>query len=244
MNRTEHDLRAALRLAADDHPRAADVVPSKPSRRLKLVLPLAAAAAVLVAVGVPVLLLNHDQTGRSTSGVAAGVSSPPTSTDPTSGVAHGPVNGPSSVSNPVTIPGSSFASAGHTCRPDEVSLSLVWSAPTKTLLGTLTVVNTSRTGCDLLTKPSIVALGADGKPVQSITTAEGRIGAQILAPGASTRSVVTWTSWCGGRTSGPIGVSWGTGEMTVTPTGQIPTASCATPSEGGSISAGWFDPLS
>ena len=233
--RTEQDLRDALDLAAADHPSAAEVLRTK--KRRNLLLPIAAAAVVLLAVAIPTFLLTRHSDAKY-NGPAAGI------VTSASGVAHGPVNDPPTISNPVAIPGSGYASAGHTCRPDEVTLTLTWGAPTSTLEGRLTARNTSAAACDLLVKPSITAIGADGKPVSAIASMEMKTGPQRLLPGASASSTITWSGWCGGRTSGPIVVDWGTGKISVTPTGQIPTTSCAVPSASSAVSAGWFDPLS
>jgi hypothetical protein len=236
--RTEQELRDALALAAADHPNTADVRPTR--RRRPVLLPLAAAAVVLLAVGIPTYLLRsqHSDTTRSVlkagSDPAAGVST---------GVAHGPVNDPATVSNPIAI--GSYPSAGHSCRPDEVKVSLAWAMPVKVLTGTLTVKNTSTGPCDLLTKPSVTARGPDGEPVPNAMTAEGRIGPQILEPGASTKSTITWTGWCGTNTSAPVVLEWGTGKITVTPTGSSAAiSSCAAGQDSANISASWFDPLS
>ena len=93
-------------------------------------------------------------------------------------------------------------------------------------------------------RPAITALGPDGKAVTAISSLEMKTGPQRLLPGASASSTITWSGWCGGQTGGPILVAWGTGNSSVTASGQIPTASCSTPPASSAISSGWFDPLS
>jgi hypothetical protein len=251
MNRTEHELRAALDLAADDHPSAADVLTNRRSHRLRMALPIAAAAAVVLAAGIPVLLLSHNQTARSSPAVAAvGVTSAPFSGaagGPTGATAITPAPAQSCAANeacPAPAPITSFPSAGHTCRPNEVAVSLSWGPVSSTINGTLSVKNKSAGPCDLLLKPDITIIGTDGKPLTEVNSAEGRAGPSRLMPGATATAPIWWSGWCGVTLGDPVKVSWGTGDVSVTPTGTHASSGCANASTGGSLSTGWFDPLS
>jgi hypothetical protein len=244
--RTEDDLRAAFQLAAQDAPSSADVLARlaasqlpKRSLRWGTWAPLAAAAAVLIAVAVPVLAITHNSTQRKSASTAAG------------GAAYGAQSLPSAeASGKVSLPSgavsqSDAASAGA-CTGGQVTVGLAWTAKGSGLAGSLTLTNHSAVPCTLDFKPSITPIGADGKAldVRTVITAEGRVGPSRLLPGASASAAIGWAGWCGPVASTQVDVDWGSGTARVTATGPT-TPSCTSGSpETGIITSSWFNPLS
>jgi hypothetical protein len=260
--RTEDDLRAAIAMAAQEAPSAADVrarlavpsavsSPARPPRRWGTWAPLAAAAVVLLAIGVPIAISQSSSTQKSSSNSASGLAVAGSSGDKageSNGFSAGSAtSGPINPNAPSTGLPSDGPSAGHVCTPTEVSLKLVWATTGASLTGTLTATNISSAACDLLVKPSVTPLGTNGTPldIQNIASAEAKIGPQQLLPGASTVSTITWNGWCGAAASNQAQVSWGTGTATAAVSGPLnPTCASSNPPRLYTISSTWFDPLS
>jgi hypothetical protein len=153
----------------------------------------------------------------------------------------GPING----GGPLLVPSPpTSAAAGAVCTPDDVSLSLSWSATASGLRGTLTARNISGVACDLAVKPAVYPLDANRTrlDVPNVTSAEGYAGPSRLLPGASASSTITWNSWCGASADAGAQIDWGTGPATVGVTG--PTTPSCVGGKSGNISSTWFSPLS
>jgi Protein of unknown function (DUF4232) len=270
--RSEEDLRAAFRLAAQDAPSSEDVLaklraaqapdPFAPARvkrsRIRQWLPIAAVAAVVIAIAVPVgFAISDGGNGSSSSAsdafaapgkaAAPGASSAGASSaasgeivEPGSG---GAVGGPTDTApvNPI-VP--SPTSAGALCLPTDVTLTLTWTSSGSGLVGTLTANNTGGIACDLAVKPAIYPLGANRVrlDVPNITSAEGYAGPTRLLPGATASSTLSWNSWCGPKADSGAQVDWGSGPATVTVNG--PTSPSCVNGKSGNISSTWFGPLS
>jgi hypothetical protein len=270
-SRTEDDLRAAFALAAQDAPSGAEVlakvraaqhgarpVPTR-SRARGRWAPLAAVAAILIVVGVPVALIaRSDSSNRASSSsgagganadvkaaapehAASGGATGDAAAESSSAAAGGPgvvVPGPG-VSTPTVYP-----SAGRTCTPSDVTLTLRWQHDGTSLGGLLQATNHTSAACDLAVKPAIYPVGSDGNrlAVLDAVSAEGYVGPTRLLPGATTSSTLSWTGWCGPAASTTAQVDWGAGVATVTVSG--PTTPSCVPNGATNISSTWFTPLS
>lgn len=273
--RTEDDLRAAFTLAAQDAPSSDDVLAavraattSRTTRavrreRLRRWAPIAAVAAVVVAVAVPVgIAISDDKSGSASasSGTAydlngkaaapeAAGSSAAAATAAGSvgsagpGVVGGPINSPDP-QGPESIPASA-PSAGRTCAPADLTMTLSWTSGANGLTGVLEVINHTGGDCDLAVKPAVYPLDGAGHrlAVSNINSAEGYAGPQRLLSGAEATSTITWTNWCGAKAAARVEVDWGSGVGTIDVAAGPTTPACVSGAPT-SISSGWFTPLS
>ena len=232
---TEDDLRAAFQLAAQDAPSTDDVLarlraaeapnafaaPGARASRVRQWLPVAAVAAVVIAIAVPVgFAISSGGSGSKASSGSASfgdrLAAPEAGASSAASAAAGAESGPGSVvGGPVAggsdpsplLPGGSGTAgpSGPVCTPADVDLALTWSEDNGRLTGVLTATNHSSAACDLAVKPAIYPLGTAGTrlPVQNVASAEGYAGPSGLAPGASATSTVTWMSWCGAKATEP-----------------------------------------
>lgn len=141
--------------------------------------------------------------------------------------------------------------ANSTCRPTDLTLSLVWTAePSGALKGTLTATNPTQRACLLLVKPFVIPEGADGTPLPAVTvtTMEGRFGPDALLPGGTATAPISWFTWCGAAAGRAAAVGWA-GEVRL-PTARILTTGHAQPScdpriqrSSNHLSSSWFEGL-
>jgi hypothetical protein len=266
--RSEEDLRAAFRLAAQDAPASEDVLakmraaqtrdlfapPRAKRSRVRPWLPIAAVAAVVIAIAVPVGFAITDGGSGSRSSAsesfaapgnaAAGAASSAASGEiaDSGGATGGPIN-----TGPVNPPVPGATSAGPVCTTDELALTMTWTAAGTGLRGTLTARNTGGVACNLAIKPAIYPLGPDRVrlDVTTVMTAEGYAGPSLLPPGATASSTITWSSWCGAQADSGAQIVWdgqGEGPATISVTG--PTTPSCVNGTSGNISSTWFGPLS
>jgi hypothetical protein len=252
VTRSEDDLRAAYQLAAQSPPTVADVLaaPAPAPTWRRPWLAVAAAVAVVLAVGIPVHLVR-DHRAPTAASPAAGSHAPAALA--TTGAAPEAVPGATSAGGAAGRPVATSPVAGApgvTCGPGDVSLTLSWTRPLLSstepgLTGTLAATNISGSPCNLLVKPQLEVTGPDGSPVPNVDSQEQKVGPAQLRPGAVAYSQISWSAWCGVSTSATFTASWGTGDVPVQSTGNGAVVSpCPSGSNGGTISSGWFDPLS
>jgi hypothetical protein len=254
--RTEDDLRAAFALAAQEAPatdgvlarlRAAEHPPVTAARRSRFPrwAPIAAAAAVVIAVGVPIAIVQAGGSSKTSSASSSGSAKFSAPSAAASGAAgDSAVSGPAHSAPGLVSPNEKAPSAGVVCQPGDVALALTWTATSSGLQGTVTARNTSSIACDLAVKPSVYPLDAKRVrlPVQNIMSAEGYAGPSRLLPNATASSTITWPSWCGAKADSGAQIDWGVGPVTVTVTG--PTTPSCVSGQSANISSGWFSPLS
>ena len=258
--RSEDDLRAAFQLAAQDAPDRDAVLrpiyaPARPpsfARRFPILAPLGAAAAVLLVVGVVYAVVHSSGPGRNTAASKAEGAAASAFSIPAIGIpSNAAVGSASSVPDPISSApaGTDGPSAGHTCTPDELALSIVWTESGTSLTGTLTAKNKATAACNLLVVPIVVPLDASGQPldVRNVTTAIGAVGPQRLLPGATAASHLTWSMWCQRTIGGSAQVSWGNGTATasVQHDAFTPThTACPDNTAASTLSSTYFSPLS
>ena len=259
--RTEDDLRAAFTLAAQDAPSTQDVLARlAASERLPLDTarpgrgrswwPIAAVAAVVLAIAVPVgfAVSTGGNSSRSSSasvtGGAADVAKAPAATSAGSAAASG-----SAVGGPLLGPGpsdpvESSPTSGPLCQLTDVVLTFTWTSTGSGLKGTLTAHNVGGTACGLAVKPVIYPLGSNRVRlgVPNVVTAEGYAGPTDVLPNANASSTITWNSWCGSPADAGVQVDWGVGPVTVTAQG--PTTPSCVGGKSGTITSTFFGPLS
>jgi Protein of unknown function (DUF4232) len=268
--RSEQDLRAAFTLAAQDAPETADVLArlaaaqapppvAAPRSAVRRWAPIAAAAAIVIAIAVPVgFAVSNSSSGNRSSassvsvgdakaapaaaGSSAAAASSAAAGDPGSSgssVAAGIINPSPEIATPSPGP-----SAGRTCAPGDVALTLTWTQTDHGLTGSLKATNTTSAACDLAVKPAVYPLDSGGRrlPVLNAVSAEGYAGPSRLLAGASATSALSWSSWCGAKASNRAEVDWNTGTATVSVTG--PTTPACVSGGASNISSNWFTPLS
>ncbi len=250
--RTEDDLRAAFTLAAQDAPSTQDVLgrlatSERPAGRAvrrsrdRSWWPIAAVAAVVLAVAVPVgfAVSNGGNSSKSSSSIAGGADLAKAPAASSGSAAGGPMN-----LSPVAPVPPVVASGGPLCQLTDVALTFTWTSTGSGLKGALTAHNISGIACDLAVKPAIYPLGTNRVrlEVTNVVTAEGYAGPTDLLPNANASSTITWNSWCGSPADNGVQVDWGAGPVTVTVQG--PTTPSCVGGKSGSISSGWFGPLS
>jgi hypothetical protein len=268
MTRSEEDLRAAFRLAAQDAPATEDVLakmraaqtrdlfapPRAPRSRVRQWLPIAAVAAVVIAIAVPVgFAVSDSGNGAKSSSAGESFAASAPAAAGASSAAGGEIAGPGAVGGPINTapvspvtPGPSPA-AGPVCTTDELALTMTWTAAGAGLRGTLTARNIGGIACNLAIKPAIYPLGPDRVRlnVSTVMTAEGYAGPSLLQPGATASSTITWNSWCGAPADSGAQIVWdgqGEGPATISVIG--PTSPSCVGGKSGSISSTWFGPLS
>ncbi|MBV9593498.1 MAG: DUF4232 domain-containing protein [Actinobacteria bacterium] len=266
--RTEDDLRAAYQLAAQDAPQRATVLAGvlehRDRRQRGFGAPIAGIVAVLAVIGVLVgIALSDSHPRRTTNGAAAsprigdenvslhatpsGLASAGASAGGGSANAGststtiGPNVSPSPLIPPI------YPSAGHTCAPSEVSVSIVWSAGGNAAYGQITALNTSTAACDLLVKPAVTPLTPSGSPiaVRMVQSQEAALGPQRLLPGATARAQVTWNGWCGIALGNTAQLSWGSGTVTAasSPPDRSQAGHCPANPELATMTSTYFSPL-
>jgi hypothetical protein len=268
--RTEDDLRAAFALAAQDAPNPLEALAKladaertdrvRGSRRTNWRgrwVPLAAVAAVVLAIAVPVALIAHsssnDRKASSASAAQGGAEhdaaiAPSAAAGAAAAGSTGPAAtstaGPTSVATPGPVLPPPPVSGGPLCTPADVSLSLTWRSVGSALAGILTATNHTGAACDLAVKPAIYPLDTGGQrlDVLDAATDEGYAGPTQLAAGARTSSTLSWNGWCGAKAGSTAQVEWGAGTATATVAG--PTTPGCVRNGATNITSTWFSPLS